>query len=143
MTESELVEYVRQAILAGLLVLAPVVLVGFAVGTLMGLVQAATGIHEQIVGLVPRLMAMVAVLVLVMPWMLEQMVELLRAAAGWRACPDGGCRGLEHPPYFSGAFDPYPSGTCRGTSGGGHSHGHHCGRIGCCAVMSGALLNLG
>jgi flagellar biosynthesis protein FliQ len=27
-------------------------------------------------------MAMVAVLVLVMPWMLEQMVELLRAAAG-------------------------------------------------------------
>ncbi len=82
MTESELVEYVRQAILAGLLVLAPVVLVGFAVGTLMGLVQAATGIHEQIVGLVPRLMAMVAVLVLVMPWMLEQMVELLRAAAG-------------------------------------------------------------
>ena len=65
-----------------MLVIAPVLLVAFAVGTLMGLVQAATGIHEQVVGLVPRLVAMAAVLVLLLPWMLERMVDLVRGSVG-------------------------------------------------------------
>ena len=82
MSDSQLVEFVRQAILSGLIVIAPVSLMGFISGTLMGLVQAATGIHEPVVGLVPRLLAMALVLVMVMPWMVERMVELLRTAAG-------------------------------------------------------------
>ena len=61
MSDSQLVEFVRQAILSGLIVIAPVILMGFIIGTLMGLVQAATGIHEP---------------------MVERMVELLRTAAG-------------------------------------------------------------
>jgi flagellar biosynthetic protein FliQ len=84
MTDGDLVELLRQAMLSGILVLAPVLLVGFAVGTVMGIVQAATGIHEQIVGLVPRLIAMAATLVLAAPWMVDRMVELLRSAAGGR-----------------------------------------------------------
>jgi flagellar biosynthesis protein FliQ len=84
MTDGDLVELLRQVMLSGILVLAPVLLVGFAVGTVMGIVQAATGIHEQIVGLVPRLIAMAATLVLVAPWMVDRMVELLRSAAGGR-----------------------------------------------------------
>jgi flagellar biosynthetic protein FliQ len=82
MPDADLVELLRQAMLSGILVLAPVLLVGFAVGTVMGVVQAATGVHEQIVGLVPRLVAMAAALVLAAPWMVEQMVELLRSAVG-------------------------------------------------------------
>jgi len=82
MTDGDLVELVRQAILSGIVSIAPVLLVGLVVGTLMGLLQAATGIHEQIVGLVPRLAAMAAALVLTMPWMLERLVDLLRTAAG-------------------------------------------------------------
>ena len=82
MGDADLVETVRQGLLSGILVIAPVLIVAFAVGTLMGLVQAATGIHEQIVGLVPRLIAMAAALVLMMPWMLERMVDLFRSSAG-------------------------------------------------------------
>lgn len=82
MPDPDLVELLRQAMLSGILVLAPVLLVGFAVGTVMGVVQAATGVHEQIVGLVPRLVAMAAALVLAAPWMVERMVELLRSAVG-------------------------------------------------------------
>ena len=82
MGETELVESVRQALLSGILVIAPVLIVAFGVGTLMGLVQAATGIQEQVVGLVPRLGAIAAALVLMMPWMLERMVELVRSCAG-------------------------------------------------------------
>jgi flagellar biosynthesis protein FliQ len=77
MTDGELVELVRQAILSGLMVIAPVLLVGFGVAV----VQAATGIHEPLVGLAPRLVAMAISLVLVMPWMVERFVEMFRAAA--------------------------------------------------------------
>jgi len=82
MTEGQLVELVRQALLTGLLVITPVLLAGFVVGTLAGLLQAATGVHEQIVGFVPRLAAMAAVLLLALPWMVERLAELLRATVG-------------------------------------------------------------
>ncbi len=80
--ETDLVELVRQAILSGIVVIAPVLVVGFIVGTVAGLVQAATGVHEQIVGLVPRMAAMAAMLLLSLPWMVERLVEFFRAAAG-------------------------------------------------------------
>ena len=73
-----LVEVVRQNLLAGLVVAAPVLLAGFVVGTLAGLLQAATGVHEQIVGLVPRLAVMAIVLLATLPWMLERLADLLR-----------------------------------------------------------------
>jgi flagellar biosynthetic protein FliQ len=81
MTDGDLVEIVRQAILSGLLVIAPVLLAGFVVALVTGLVQAATGIHEPLVGLAPRMVAMAAMLVLVMPWMVERFVEMFRMAA--------------------------------------------------------------
>jgi flagellar biosynthetic protein FliQ len=79
--EADLVELVRQALLAGLVIIAPVLLAGFVVATVTGLVQAATGIHEPLVALVPRLAVMGAALVLVAPWMVERCADLLRAAA--------------------------------------------------------------
>ena len=80
MPDTDLVELVRQTLLSGCLVMAPVLCVGFVVGAAMGLVQAATGVHEQIVGLVPRLVAMAAALVVLAPWMLERMADLVRTA---------------------------------------------------------------
>jgi flagellar biosynthetic protein FliQ len=82
MTDGDLVELVRQAILSGLLVIAPVLCAGFAVATVVGLMQAATGVHEPLVGFVPRLVVMAAVLVLTMPWMVERLADMLRTAAG-------------------------------------------------------------
>lgn len=81
MNDGDIVELVRQAILSGMLVVAPVLLVGFGVAIVTGLVQAATGVHEPLVGLAPRLVAMAATLVLVMPWMVERFVEMVRTAA--------------------------------------------------------------
>ena len=76
-----LVELVRQALLAGLVVAAPVLVAGFVVGTLAGLLQAATGVQEQIVGLVPRLAVMTLVLLVTLPWMVERLAELFKATA--------------------------------------------------------------
>lgn len=78
MTDVQLVELVRQALLAGLFVAAPVLVVGFVAGTLLGLVQAATGVHEPIVGFVPRLAVTAVVLLLALPWMMDRLVDLFR-----------------------------------------------------------------
>ena len=80
--QADLVELVRSALLSGAATIAPVLVVGLVVGTLAGLVQAATGVHEPVVGLVPRMAAMVAMLVASLPWMVERFVELFRSAAG-------------------------------------------------------------
>jgi len=81
MTEQALVELVRQAVVAGLVVIAPVLLAGLAVGVLTGLLQAASGVHEPIVGFVPKFAVMAAAILVSLPWMVERLAELLRAAA--------------------------------------------------------------
>jgi flagellar biosynthesis protein FliQ len=81
MGDIQLLELVRQSIVTGGVALMPVLAVGFAVAIVAGLMQAATGIHEPMVGLVPRLVAMGLVLLLTLPWMVERLVELFRDAA--------------------------------------------------------------
>jgi flagellar biosynthesis protein FliQ len=78
MNEQHLVELVRQALMAGLVVLAPLVLAALAVGVITGLVQAASGVHEPIVGFVPKFAATTVMLLLTLPWMVERLAELFR-----------------------------------------------------------------
>lgn len=81
MPDQQLVEIVRHALVAGLMVMLPVLLAGLAVGAVAGLVQAASGIHEPIVGFVPKLVAMAAATVVSLPWMVERLAELFRDTA--------------------------------------------------------------
>jgi flagellar biosynthetic protein FliQ len=80
--DTEFAELLRHALLAAMHVGAPVLVVTFFVSLAMGLLQAATGIHETAVGLLPRLLVVGLSLVATLPWMLERMVDLFRAAAG-------------------------------------------------------------
>jgi len=81
MAETDLVELVRESLLSGGVLLVPVLLTALVVGILTGLAQAATGVHEPAVGLVPRLFAAGLVLVWTLPWMVERMTDLVRVAA--------------------------------------------------------------
>ena len=58
-----------------LLIGAPVLLAGMAVGLIVGLMQAVTQIQEQTVSFVPKLVVMVLVLSLTLPWLINQMVQ--------------------------------------------------------------------
>jgi len=82
MTETSLVELVREALLTGGVVLAPVLVAALVVGLLTGLVQAATGIHDAAVGLVPRLLATGIAIAWTLPWIVDRMSDLFRLAAG-------------------------------------------------------------
>jgi flagellar biosynthetic protein FliQ len=58
-----------------LLISAPVLLAGMAVGLVIGLLQAVTQIQEQTVAFVPKLVIMVLVLCFTLPWLVGQMVQ--------------------------------------------------------------------
>jgi flagellar biosynthesis protein FliQ len=80
MTEIQLVELVRESLLAGGMALLPTLVAGFAVALVAGLVQAATGVHEPVIGFLPRLAVMAVVVVWTLPWMVERFAELFRIA---------------------------------------------------------------
>jgi flagellar biosynthesis protein FliQ len=74
MDSSLLIDWSREALRLSLLMGGPLLAVALAVGLLVGVGQTMTQLHEPVVGLVPRLVAvMVAVLVL-LPWLVTQWV---------------------------------------------------------------------
>jgi flagellar biosynthesis protein FliQ len=75
MDSQTVIDIGRQAIWNMLLIGAPVLVAGMAVGLLIGLLQALTQIQEQTVAFVPKLIAMVLVLSLALPWLIARMVQ--------------------------------------------------------------------
>ena len=69
------VDLMQQALLTALVLGAPILLVGMVVGLLIGLAQALTQVQDQTVAFVPKIVAMVAVLVFCLPWLVQKMVE--------------------------------------------------------------------
>lgn len=58
---------------------APLLLAGLAAGLAIGLVQALTQIQDQTVSFVPKILAMAAVLMACMPWLMTRMIEFTRS----------------------------------------------------------------
>ena len=69
------IDLTRQAMMTALLMGAPILIAGVAVGLLIGLLQAVTQIQDQTVSFVPKIIAMAAVLTLFFPWLLQIMIE--------------------------------------------------------------------
>jgi flagellar biosynthetic protein FliQ len=75
MDPQEVIDIGREAIWNMLLIGAPVLVAGMVVGLLIGLLQALTQIQEQTVAFVPKLVAMILVLSLALPWLITRMVQ--------------------------------------------------------------------
>lgn len=69
------VDLVRQATTMGLLLAAPALVVSLAIGLVMSLLQAVTQIHEQTLSFVPRLIVVVVVVLLMLPWTIARLVD--------------------------------------------------------------------
>lgn len=65
----------RDAILTAMLISAPLMAAGAVVGLVIGLVQALTQVQDQTVSFVPKMIAMVAVLGLTLPWLIQKMMD--------------------------------------------------------------------
>jgi flagellar biosynthetic protein FliQ len=65
----------REAVNTALVIGSPMLAAGLAVGLVIGLLQAMTQIQEQAVAFVPKLVVMVVVLALALPWLVHEMVQ--------------------------------------------------------------------
>ncbi len=68
----------RDAMKACFLVGGPVLLASLVIGLLIGVLQAMTQVQDQTVSFVPKLICMMLVIGLGLPWLSEQMIEFSR-----------------------------------------------------------------
>lgn len=69
------VELLKTLMYETMAIAAPFLIVAMVIGLLVSLFQAVTTIHEQTLTFVPKAAAVVAALVLLMPWLIRTLVE--------------------------------------------------------------------
>lgn len=72
------IEVVNQAIRVTLMLSAPMLLGALVVGVLVSIFQAVTQINEQTLSFIPKILVIIAALVIFSPWMMETMVSYTR-----------------------------------------------------------------
>lgn len=77
MDTSQLIEVFRDAILTGMKVAGPILLISMLVGLVISIIQAATSINEQTMTFVPKLIITAVMMILLGGWMLQQMIDLV------------------------------------------------------------------
>lgn len=82
MSEQQVVDLVRQTLVATFWLGLPLLGVGFLAGVVMSLVQIVTSMQDSAFGTVPRLAAFLAALILFLPWMLMKLIAFTLALLG-------------------------------------------------------------
>ncbi|HXE54871.1 MAG TPA: flagellar biosynthesis protein FliQ [Tepidisphaeraceae bacterium] len=75
LTLDQATDLIRQTLLLALVVSAPMLVIGLVVGIIVSLLQALTQIQEQTLSFVPKIVAMVASVIILFPWMSHYLVE--------------------------------------------------------------------
>jgi flagellar biosynthetic protein FliQ len=82
MTPDSVVQILRQTLITALWVSAPLLLIAFAAGIVISLVQIVTSIQDAAFSTIPRLAVFLASTVLLMPWMLKKLTAYTIALLG-------------------------------------------------------------
>jgi flagellar biosynthetic protein FliQ len=69
------VEIGQQSLVLVMLISGPLLLAGLVVGLMVGVFQAVTQIHEMTLTFIPKILAIVGVLLAMLPWMIMKMVD--------------------------------------------------------------------
>ena len=72
MTPETAVDITRQALMTAFWLAAPLLAIGFACGIVISLVQIATSMQDNAFSTIPRLVAFLFGLLLLLPWMLHK-----------------------------------------------------------------------
>lgn len=73
------IELLKTMIYQTLALSAPFLVTAMLIGLIISLFQAVTSIHEQTLTFVPKALAIVGVLLLLLPWLVRSMVEFTTA----------------------------------------------------------------
>lgn len=75
MAADHAIELAQHALLLALLLVAPILAVSLVTSLITGVLQTVTQLHDQSLSFVPRLLAVVFVALLTLPWGLSLLVE--------------------------------------------------------------------
>lgn len=85
MDELQVIDIGRETLMTALKIVSPALLVGMTVGILVSLFQAVTSLQEQTMTLVPKMLAVAATLILLLPWILQTLVDFALSMIGLMA----------------------------------------------------------
>lgn len=75
MSLDDATDLIRQTLFLALVVSAPMLVIGLVIGIVVSLLQTITQIQEQSLTFVPKIVAMVAAAVVLMPWIGQRVLE--------------------------------------------------------------------
>jgi flagellar biosynthetic protein FliQ len=78
MNSASVITLGQQALYVMLMLAAPMLLAALVVGLVVSILQAATQINEMTLSFIPKLLAMLAALVIAGPWMITYFVDYMR-----------------------------------------------------------------
>lgn len=78
MTPELVLQVISESLTVASLLAAPLLLTALATGVFIGVLQAATQINEMTLSFIPKLLALVAALLVTGPWMLKLIIDYTR-----------------------------------------------------------------
>ncbi len=79
MTLDQATDLIRHTLVLAMIIAAPMLVIGLVVGVFVSLLQAVTQIQEQTLTFIPKIIAMVASAILLMPWIGHRLLEYAAA----------------------------------------------------------------
>ena len=73
--EADSVELVREALIIVLKISAPILVAGVITGLVISVVQSVTSIQDQTLSFVPKIVVMLVVAVLLIPWVVQRLMD--------------------------------------------------------------------
>lgn len=74
MNQATVLEMCRSILMTVIIISAPILLVGMVIGILVSLFQAITTVHEQTMTLIPKMLAVGATTLFLLPWIIRMLV---------------------------------------------------------------------
>jgi len=69
------IDLLKSLIILALTIAAPILLTAMVIGLAVSLFQAVTTIHEQTLAFVPKALAVIAIMLLLLPWIVRTLME--------------------------------------------------------------------
>ncbi len=82
MTLEAVTEITRNMLLTALLVASPVLVTALVVGLFVSIMQAITQIHEMTLTFIPKILSIVTMLLILIPWILQNLVSYAERTIG-------------------------------------------------------------
>src|SRR3954451_10338250 len=82
MSLQDATELIRHSLVMVLIVSAPMLIIGLVVGVVISLLQALTQIQEQTLAFAPKIVAMIAAAIILMPWIGQKLLDYSAAMFG-------------------------------------------------------------